>query len=169
MEFPQVARTDVAALLEFLTGEEWPFHVVSRIYPGDVRDRFSTGAYDDSFWVVDNGVRIGLIRLMDLNDGTPLFDLRISSPARGRGAGTAAVRWLTEHIFTNHDTNRIEGTTREDNHAMRRVFDKAGYVKESHYRDAWPGQDGLHDSVGYAILRRDWQNGTVTPVNWVDV
>jgi hypothetical protein len=29
-------------------------------------------------------------------------------------------------------------------------------------------RDRPHDSVGYAILRRDWQTGTTTAVNWAD-
>jgi RimJ/RimL family protein N-acetyltransferase len=169
MEFPQVKRSDADALTHFLTAEEWPYHVVPKIDPDDVRARLASGAYDDAFWVVDGATEIGLVRLFDLDDGTPLFDLRVASTARGRGAGTAAVRWLTRHVFTNYDTNRIEGTTRADNHAMRRVFDRCGYVKESHYRDAWPAGDLVHDSVGYAILRRDWETGTTTPVNWDDV
>jgi len=64
---------------------------------------------------------------------------------------------------------RIEGTTRQDNRAMRRLFLRCGYAKEAHYRDAWPAQDGtIHDAVGYAILRRDWSAGTVTPPQWDD-
>ena len=168
MEFRQVERTDVEALQHFLTADEWPFHTEPKVDPNDVRARFEKGAFDHAFWLVDAGVRVGLIRLMDLDDGTPLFDLRVSAKARGRGLGEAAVRWLTEHVFTNYEVNRIEGTTRDDNHPMRRVFTKTGYAKEAHYRDAWPADDGPHDSVGYAILRRDWQTGTTTPVNWAD-
>jgi RimJ/RimL family protein N-acetyltransferase len=168
MEFSQVERTDVEALTHFLTADEWPFHAKPKLGPDDVRDRLEKGAFDDAFWIVDAGEKAGLVRLMDLDDGTPLFDLRIAGAARGRGLGEAAVRWLTEHVFTHYATNRIEGTTRQDNHAMRRVFAKAGYVKEAHYRDAWPAHDGPHDSVGYAILRRDWETGTTTAVNWAD-
>lgn len=168
MEFLPVERADADALLDFLTAEEWPFHVMSKVDPGQVRDGIARGVYDDAFWMVDDGARIGLVRLFDLDDGTPMFDLRISSAARSRGAGTVAVRWLTEHVFTNHDVNRVEATTRDDNHAMRRVFLKAGYVKECHYREAWPARDRPHDSIGYAILRRDWETGTTTPVNWAD-
>jgi hypothetical protein len=64
---------------------------------------------------------------------------------------------------------RIEGTTRQDNQAMRRTFRKCGYVKEAHYRQAWPAPDGtIRDAVGYAILRADWQAGSITPPDWDD-
>ncbi|HEX6352057.1 GNAT family protein [Actinophytocola sp.] len=166
MEFRPVA--DVATLLNFLTAEEWPFHVVTKPDPARIRNQYAQGDYATAFWIVDGGVTVGLVRLMDLDNGTPLFDLRVATAARGRGVGEAAVRWLTSHVFTGYDTNRIEATTRQDNHAMRRVLAKAGYVKEAHYRDAWPGQEGVHDAIGYAILRRDWKAGTTTEVNWAD-
>ncbi len=52
---------------------------------------------------------------------------------------------------------------------MRRVLKRCGYVKEAHYRDAWPGVGGeRYDSVGYAILRKDWAAGTTTSVRWHD-
>ena len=89
---------------------------------------------------------------------------------RGRGIGTRALAWLTEHVFTTAaGASRIEGTTRQDNVAMRRLFRRGGYVKESHYRDGWPDPDGnLHDAIGYAILRRDWLAGPTTVLRWDD-
>jgi RimJ/RimL family protein N-acetyltransferase len=52
---------------------------------------------------------------------------------------------------------------------MRRVLRRCGYAKESHYRNAWPAPDGtIHDSVGYAIIRKDWETGEVTDPNWTD-
>lgn len=159
MEFPPV--TDVDEYVQFLTGEEWPFHLNPKPDPGEIR------LDDDSFWIIEDDDRVGLIRLLDLEDvddgGAPLFDLRVTAAARGRGVGEAAVRWLTAHIFTNYATNRIEATTREDNHAMRRVFDKTLYIQEAHYREAWPAPDRVYDSVGYAILRRHWA-GVADPV-----
>ncbi len=166
MEFTQVQRHEADEVVAFMTAEEWPFHTEPKADGGAVHARVAGGAYDDAFWITEGQDRLGIVRLLDLDDGTPLFDLRVRASARGRGVGTAAVRWLTSHVFTNHDTNRIEGTTREDNHAMRRIFTKAGYVKEAHYRDAWPGPDRLFDTVGYAILRQDWASGTVTAVDW---
>ncbi len=155
MEFSPV--TDLDELVGFLTAEDWPFHLNPKPNPSEVR------LSDETYWITENGAKLGLVRLLDLEDiddgGSPLFDLRVTAGARGRGVGEAAVRWLTTHIFTNYATNRIEGTTREDNHAMRRVFDKTGYVQEAHYREAWPAQDRVYDSVGYAILRRDWVTG----------
>lgn len=166
MEFLQVGAEEGDDVVGFLSGEEWPFHVRVTVDGAAARARFDAGDYTHAFWVSDDGVRLGIVRLMDLDDGAPLFDLRVRAVGRGRGVGTSAVRWLTSYVFSNFATNRIEGTTRQDNRAMRRVFDKCGWVKEAHYRDAWPGNGRFYDSIGYAILRRDWERGATTPVEW---
>ncbi|SEH01221.1 Protein N-acetyltransferase, RimJ/RimL family [Nonomuraea solani] len=173
IEFARFSPADTEALAAFLTGEEWPYHVGTQD-PEAIRRRAAEGGYDDeetrTFWILADGRRAGLVRLQDLADDTPLFDLRIGLPWRGLGLGTAAVVWLTAYLFTElPQILRIEGTTRQDNHAMRKVFRKSGYAKEAHYRQAWPAQDGtLYDSIGYAILRDDWLAGTVTPPDWDD-
>jgi RimJ/RimL family protein N-acetyltransferase len=78
------------------------------------------------------------------------------------------VRWLSGEVFGRWPgVRRIEAQTRRDNLAMRAVLGRCGYVKEAVYRRAWPGQDGtLHDGIGYALLREDWERGTTTPVDW---
>jgi RimJ/RimL family protein N-acetyltransferase len=44
---------------------------------------------------------------------------------------------MTGYLFTEFPgIRRIEGTTRADNHAMRRTFRRCGYVKEAHWRQA---------------------------------
>ena len=78
---------------------------------------------------------------------------------------------LTALVFsTMSAVNRFEGHTREDNIAMRKTFVRAGFVKEAHYREGWPVENGPPlASVGYSILRRDWQTGRTTPVEWNDL
>jgi RimJ/RimL family protein N-acetyltransferase len=165
---------DTEALVGFLTGEEWPFHAGVQEAEA-IRRRAAEGVYDDeesrTFWVVADGERAGLVRLQDLADDTPMFDLRVRAAWRGRGLGTAAVRWLTSYLFEEFpEVRRIEGQTRQDNHAMRAVFRRCGYAKEAHYREAWPAADGTgyYDTVAYAVLRRDWLSGTVTLPDWDD-
>ncbi|WP_405618769.1 GNAT family N-acetyltransferase [Streptomyces sp. NBC_00076] len=161
-------------LVRFLTCESWPFHSVSEVDRKTARQWIADGRFDNeenrSFWIVADDETVGLVRLMDLTDGTPLFDLRIRAEHRGRGIGVRAVTWLTRYLFEElPDIRRIEGTTRQDNSPMRRVFLRCGYAKEAHYREAWPAMDGtIHDTVGYAILRRDWLNGKVTVPEWDD-
>jgi len=177
------SAAEFAALAELLVGEEWPFHGDSRPSWETVQGWLAAGRFTGSgvcsFWIrtaeLDAAaqprqrladVTAGIVTLRDLADPTPVFDLRLRSAFRGRGYGTAAVRWLTGYVFTEFpDIRRIEGHTRRDNAAMQRVFERCGYVREAHHRQAWPGSDGsVHDSFGYAILRQDWLSGDSTPV-----
>lgn len=159
-------------LMAFLCGETWPFHS-GQPTRESVNSAIATHAYDNpnvqTFWIRHaDGQELGLIKLFDLEDigdGAPLFDLRIKAAARGQGIGKAAVTWLTNHLFESWpQLQRIEGTTRQDNWAMRHVFATCGYLKEGHFRQAWQG----YDAIQYAILRQDWESGRSSPVNWDD-
>ncbi|GAB2911349.1 GNAT family N-acetyltransferase [Nonomuraea fastidiosa] len=173
IEYKRLAPEDNEKLVDFLMSSQWPFHA-SVPEPDAIRQRVASGVYDDAdnrtFWLLADGERAGLIRLTDLTDPTPMFDLRISSKWRGRGLGKAAVRWLTEYLFNEFpEIRRVEGQTRGDNAAMRAVFRACGYIKEAHYREAWPSPDGsVHACIAYAILRHDWATGTTTPLVWDD-
>jgi RimJ/RimL family protein N-acetyltransferase len=165
-------------LATWLSSERWEFHSNPEIEHEQVLKLVDGGDYFDgpnnaSFWIMLEAERVGLIRLFDLEDigdGEPMFDLRIRSMFRGRGLGTLAMQWLTDHLFSNFDVlERISGTTRVDNLAMRRAFRRCGYVKEAHHRRSWPSADGqIFDTVGYGILREDWASKTITPVDWAD-
>lgn len=174
LSFPTFTREQVEDLADFLTSEDWPFHAGGTPARSDVIERVRDGEFDArsrrTYWVVEDDTTIGVIRLDDLGDGTPLFDLRLKASYRGRGIGTECVNWLNSTVFQEFtDLNRIEATTRQDNVAMRRVLARCGYVKEAHYRQDWPSPGGrVFDTVGYAVLRSDWAAGTTTPLEWED-
>lgn len=165
-------------LVAFLTSEEWPFHVNSQLSQAKVIGMIEEGIFDvsnhESFWILDQARNeIGFIRFFDLedvDDGYPLFDLRIRSVYRGRGVGKSAVQWLTRYLFEKYPSlERIVGTTRVDNLAMRKTFRSCGYVKEGHYRKDWSASSGeRYDTVKYGILREDWVSGATTLVDWND-
>jgi RimJ/RimL family protein N-acetyltransferase len=166
VEYRRFVATEAHELADWLAAEVWPFHAAPRVHPDTVLRGVADGSYDGpaarTFWIIADDARVGIVRLFDLDDG-PMFDLRIRAADRGRGFGAHAVEWLTAYLFTEFPQfNRIEGHTRHDNIGMRRVFRRNGYVKEAHHRQAWPAEDGLVDSVGYAILLGDWLSGTAT-------
>jgi RimJ/RimL family protein N-acetyltransferase len=166
-------------LVDFLVAHEYPFHVRARVTPDQVRESLAAGRYSGpdhrALWVTAEGRRVGLVVLEDLEDaaegGTPLFDLRLATAERGRGLGAELLRALTAYVFTNFPgATRFEGQTREDNIAMRKSFLRAGFLKEAHYRESWPvAGEAAKASVAYAILRRDWESGTVTTFEWEDL
>ena len=167
--------SDRAELVEFLTAHEFPFHATRRPARAVVEEWIDHGHFGDadhaSYWIHTDAERIGLVVLKDLTDGAPLFDLRLATEHRGRGFGAHVLTALTALVFsTMSAVNRFEGQTREDNIAMRKTFVRAGFVKEAHYREGWPVENGPPlASVGYSILRRDWQTGRTTPVEWNDL
>ena len=114
-----------------------------------------------TFWIVNDGAAVGLVRLLDLgdvDDGSPLFDLRIASEHRGRRFGTAAVKWLSDYLFVEYPVvHRIEATTRSDNAAMVAVLERCGYRQEGLLREAWKSRDGSrHDTLIFGLLRHEW-------------
>lgn len=171
--FQPLLASERELLADWLSTDEWPFHTGVRRTREDVLAVFETRFLAEdvrSFWMLEDGERIGFFVVSDLDDATPMLDLRLRSEHRGRGHGEAALKWLTDYVFTEWpDKIRIEGQTREDNVAMRKVFRRVGYVKEAHYRAAWPTAEGAHlASIGYGILRTDWARGVTTPVPWDD-
>ncbi|MCO5170545.1 MAG: GNAT family N-acetyltransferase [Planctomycetes bacterium] len=169
---PTALPDERAALIELLAGDDWPFHGRRRPTPAQAAQAIDDGLYGGAgvgdaraFWLVRAGDPVGLVTLRELDDPTPVFDLRVRSPWRGQGLGRAAVRWLAEHVFTATDKLRLEAHTRADNVAMRRVLRACGWVKEAHHRRAWPDDAGTwHDAVAYAVLKDDWLRGAATPV-----
>jgi RimJ/RimL family protein N-acetyltransferase len=168
---PVDVERDRDALREFLSSNAFPFHMRSQPTVADVDARIADGDFagpeHEALWVeVDGSGRVGLVVLDDLEDPGVLFDLRLAESARGRGLGVPVVRALTSHVFRSYPhVTRFEAQTRDDNRAMRRVLVRAGFVKEAHYRDGWPVAGGEpRASVGYAVLRRDHETGTTTPV-----
>lgn len=167
---------DREALIAFLTGHEFPFHMRPRLTRAQVEQDIDDGAYrddeNDSYWLhhQDHG-HIGIVRLEDLEDPSPVFDLRLATEHRGHGLGEASLRAITRHVFeTLPNVTRFEGQTREDNIGMRTLFLRCGWLKEAHYRESWPVAGGAPlASVAYAILRRDWETGTVTHFEWEDL
>ncbi|GAA1150413.1 GNAT family N-acetyltransferase [Ornithinicoccus hortensis] len=167
---------DRDGLVDFMTRNEFPFHVRTCLTSEQVGASIAEGAFrdedNDSFWIEHDELgRIGFFRLEDLTDGAPLFDLRLDGAFRGRGLGVPILRAAADHVFgTMPAVNRFEGQTREDNIAMRKTFLRAGWVKEAHYRQGWPVEGGAPvASVAYGILRQDWESGGTSTFDWDDL
>lgn len=177
LSFTEFKDEEKDMLADFLAGERWDFHSTPQIKRENVFKNFEEGYFTRdghrTFWITESNKKIGVIRLFDLGDDelddeTPLFDIKITKDCRGKGVGEKALTWLAELVFTTYpNKNRFEATTRIDNIAMRRVFEKCGFVKEAHYRKAWPDENkNLYDCVGYSILRSDWKDRVKTSVEW---
>ena len=85
--------------------------------------------------------------------GIALFD----ETDRGRGVGSRAVRLLTDYLFSDPETHRVQASTWVENEPMRRVLEKLGYQLEGTMRGFMPAGPGeRHDYTLYAVTRADW-------------
>jgi RimJ/RimL family protein N-acetyltransferase len=69
--------------------------------------------------------------------------------------GSRAQRLLAEHLFATTSVQRVEASTDVANVAEQRALEKAGFTREGVLRRAQARADGLHDLVGYAVVRSD--------------
>ena len=160
-------------LIEFLTSNEWPYHVNTRVNRESITKTIDSGYYEDekeTYWLIDQDVKVGILIIEDIEDSIPLIDIRLSELARGKGFGVKALRWLKDYLFGELKKIRIEGYTRADNIAMQKCFKKAGFVKEGYLRSAWENKDGsISDSLLFAAIKKDWETDTITLPKWGDV
>ncbi|MFZ3414641.1 GNAT family N-acetyltransferase [Arthrobacter sp. 3Tela_A] len=169
------SASESQAVVQFLTSNRFPFHVRPEHSAESARKLVDGGRFwsEESigFWIQDGAERIGLVVLDDLEEDTPMFDLRLAEEFRGRRLGVPVLTALCALVFDRFpEIVRFEGQTREDNIAMRKTFLRSGFLKEAHYRQGWPTADGTRlASVAYAILRQDWVNQEITPFDWEDV
>src|SRR5882757_7568806 len=87
LTFTPVTTSEANAIVAFLSGNEWPFHGAARLSVAEAEAISISNAATRSFWIRDADTVVGLVRLIDLDDiddGSPLFDLRIASEHRGQ-------------------------------------------------------------------------------------
>lgn len=163
-------------LIHFMTTNSWPYHGQEHPVRALIQKTIEEGGYQSdqvtTFWVEnDEGEQVGLVKIFDLQDDIPLFDLRIADPYRGKGYGPKALKMTADFVFSLPEKKiRLEGHTRHDNFAMRKAFERTGFVKEAHMRQAWfsTKENRYFDAVTYGMTREDWQQGITTPVLWED-
>ena len=119
------------------------------------------GAWDDHYLqlAIDNdGVLVGDFQLRKCDytrpDGALEMGIELAEEVRGQGLGTQALIAGARYAFDN-GAHRVEGSTDENNVAMRRAFEKAGWKFEGVLRALFI-EDGVpHDYYSYAITKFD--------------
>lgn len=155
-------------LIDLLCTNDWPFHAKVQLNPAAIKRAIENGYYSEgreTFWVIENEQKVGILIIDDIEDTIPLFDLRLTTKARGKGIGQKSLNWLKDYLYGEKCKIRIEGYTRADNLAMRNCFTKSGFVKEGYLRNAWENEDGsISDTVLYASIYDDWKDNKITPI-----
>jgi RimJ/RimL family protein N-acetyltransferase len=120
--------------------------------------RFVNGRLDLA--VEAEGKVVGAIQARQPKDCTPpgVYSLGIAlrSEHRGRGLGRESVRLITGHLFTQENAHRVELSTDVENHPMRRVAERLGFVFEGVLRSYFLTEDGPRDYALYALTKPDW-------------
>jgi ribosomal-protein-alanine N-acetyltransferase len=98
---------------------------------GQVREAILSYADDPDHlgWVItaaDSGDLLGNAAL-DLATGAVSY--WVATPARGRGAATAAVRLMADYAFDGGALNEVRLWVRAGNRASARVAEKAGFIR----------------------------------------
>ena len=176
MKLTEWTMEEQEQLIHFMTTNTWPYHGNSHPVRELIEKTIEEGGYQSdevkTFWVEnEESQKVGIVKIYDLQDDIPLFDLRIADEARGSGYGPRALKMVAEYVFQLPEEKiRLEGHTRQDNFAMRKTFERAGFVKEAQLRQAWfsPKESSYYDAVTYGMTREDFLKGTATPVKWDD-
>jgi RimJ/RimL family protein N-acetyltransferase len=110
------------------------------------------------FAIESDGVLVGDFQFRHCDMTTPNgawdMGLELSEDARGKGIGTKALTAATQYAFAQ-GAHRIEGSTAEDNHAMRKAFEKAGWKFEGVLRALFI-EDGVPQNYySYSITKFD--------------
>lgn len=111
--------------------------LVSQEQKHEYRQRFdASGDWDGHYldYVIDvQGIAIGEVQLRHCPKTMPPkvleFGIEISPKFHSLGYGTQATISITELMFAQ-GFHRISGSTSTDNIAMRRVFEKSGWIHE---------------------------------------
>lgn len=174
MKLTEWTMEEQEQLIHFMTTNSWPYHGNSHPARELIEKTIEEGGYQSdevkTFWIENEAnEKVGFVKIYDLRDEIPLFDLRIADHARGSGYGPEALKLVAEYVFQLPEAKiRLEGHTRQDNFAMRKTFERAGFVKEAQLRQAWfsPKESSYYDAVTYGLTREDFLKGTATPVKW---
>ena len=77
---------------------------------------------------------------------------------RGHGVGSVAQGLLARWLLDSTPLLRVEASTDGVNVAEQRALERAGFTREGVLRSAQSRADGVHDLVGYSLLRTDLEN-----------
>lgn len=80
--------------------------------------------------------------------------LELAEESRGKGIGTQALIAGAQYAF-EHGAHRVEGSTDENNLAMRKAFEKAGWRFEGVLKALFIEDGQPHDYYSYAITKFD--------------
>lgn len=128
--------------------------------------RYSAGrCYHWGIALRENDQLIGIIDLLHFRqeDSTCSFAYLLGKAFWGRGYMTEALRAVMEFGFSQLELERMEADHIAENAASGAVMRKVGMSCRGTIPGKYEKDNSLHDAVGYAITREEWQKAQETP------
>jgi RimJ/RimL family protein N-acetyltransferase len=111
--------------------------------------------------VVDEGAVVGHIELNNINyrhKFATVSRVLVGEPsARGKGYGEQMMRRIMEIGFEEFGLHRLELVVFDFNQAAIRLYEKVGFVKEGHIREARRLGNDYWSHYVMSILEHEWQ------------
>jgi RimJ/RimL family protein N-acetyltransferase len=106
--------------------------------------------------IVEDGKCIGEIVLNPIDDANRKSGLRIALwDGWGKGYGTAAIRHVLDHAFTERNLHRVDLEVYEFNERAIHVYKKCGFREEGRLRDVLLWDGVFHDAIVMSVLSTD--------------
>lgn len=113
------------------------------------------------FWTIElDGRPIGHtnIRHLDRATGHAVSSMFIGERSEhGRGLAVEAIAVRNAYLFGRLELNKIKAVALDKNHAIHRVFEKAGYRLVGTAKDDVSVGGRRHDVLLFELLRADWE------------
>lgn len=102
----------------------------------------------------DEGLPVGcLVGHLDLVDHSATVSYWLAGHATGRGAATAGVTWLCEHLFAHRGVRRIEIHTVADNVHSQAVANRCGFTACDRFLEPVLIAGELRERVSFELTR----------------
>lgn len=141
------------------TGEPLRRGAVERLF----EDR-EVSSLNDSFAIHKEGEKkpLGVISLMNISQANSSADLSVivgEEKDRNQGFGTEAIRTILRYAFEDKGLNRVALSVFAFNEAAISAYEKLGFQKEGHLRQALQRDGRFRDAILMSILVQEWREG----------
>ena len=104
---------------------------------------------------------VGIVSLMNISKAHASADLSIiigDAKSRARGYGSEAIRTLLNHAFDDLKLRRIALSVFAFNEAAIKTYERLGFHREGHLRNAVKRDGGYHDAILMSVLASEWSD-----------
>lgn len=165
MEIVEFNTTHIEDLKKFLSSQVWKFYEEENISITSINNKLEKNHFlntkTKTYLCYENNELLGMIRyfdLEDIDDEIPMFDIKVNEKSRGKGIGTYLLLNSLKIIFEKYSKiQKIEATTREDNIAMQKLFEKCNFKLWGKSSKSWKTLTGdFMQTYHYELLKENF-------------